>query len=90
MPLEPETSKTPKAVPGPSLKRFRLEMGVLGTLFGSRSQAAYNIAGIVIFSAFVLLGIVLFVDRSLFLPLTEALSTLVALALGYLFGRRGQ
>lgn len=87
---EPAPKKTPKAEQRPSLKRFRLEIGVLGTLFGSRSQAAYNIAGILIFSAFVLLGIVLFVDRSLFLPLTEALSNLVALALGYLFGRRGQ
>lgn len=67
------------------------ELGWLGIVFGGKKEKSENIAALVIMIAFVLIVVFYFVqgyDRQNdhFERLLSALSSLITLALGYLFG----
>jgi hypothetical protein len=69
----------------------RMDMGLIGRLFGSSVQIPGNVAGLVVTASFILFGFVLF-----WLPDTPSLSKkdaltivggFITLGLGFLFGR---
>ena len=70
-------------------EKVRLERGVIGWLFGSRDHVPNNVAGLIVVGGFVAVCIILQGDGE-FASKKDALaaiSSLITLALGFLFGR---
>jgi hypothetical protein len=69
----------------------RMDMGLVGRLFGSASEKPGNIAGLIVVASFMLLGCVLFLfPDSPSLTKKDALTIVggfITLGLGFLFGR---
>jgi hypothetical protein len=69
----------------------RLDMGVLGRFFGSKSGAPANAASFVVYAAFATIAAILVfgVDAASFTKKDSviAISNLLTLALGFLFGK---
>jgi hypothetical protein len=69
--------------------RVRLERGIMGWLFGSRDHVPNNVAGVVVVGGFIAVCVILYRpgDFASKKDSLAAISSLVTLALGFLFGR---
>jgi hypothetical protein len=69
----------------------RMDMGLLGRIFGSTAHAPGNVAGVVVLASFALFAVVLFwVQDTPSLSKKDALlivASFISLGLGFLFGR---
>ena len=74
------------------LDHKKTDLGYLGKFFGSPKNASLNIAGLVIIALLLLIGFVYlktgYIDENK--ELYAALTSLITLSLGYLFGVRGK
>ncbi|WP_021170119.1 hypothetical protein SOV_22360 [Sporomusa ovata DSM 2662] len=85
--MEFKMNETTKTLVRPPFEHAKLEAGILGKFFGTQNNASCNIAGITIFLLIISMFIVMAVNFSYGLSYLEKISPLIALSLGYLFGK---
>ena len=88
-------SKLEAKLLNPDAEKVKNERGALGHLWGARSEKSGNIAGILVVFCLATIVFVFYSDQNSSLSMTpkdilSAFSSLITLALGYLFGRNSR
>jgi len=91
-PKDKSRAKNEAAFFNHDLKMQKTQLGVVGWIWGSKSEKPGNIAGIVLIILLIFIGCLLFKFNTwtLFADTLTALMSTVTLLLGYLFGSSGK